>query len=61
MCFGKVRECEDSINRNASSITACEYLIDSLISENNALKRTVSVLKEEKGYSRRAVFKNQLS
>lgn len=46
MCFDKVKDCENSINKNSSSITACVAVIDGLKSENISLKKTVGELKK---------------
>ncbi|KAG8294936.1 hypothetical protein J6590_091715 [Homalodisca vitripennis] len=45
MCFNKIKDCEDSVGGNSKRITECETLIDSLRSENIALKESLVGLK----------------
>lgn len=45
MCFSKIKDCETSVGGNSKKIAECETLIDSLRSENIALKESVVALK----------------
>ncbi|KAG8240526.1 hypothetical protein J6590_106621, partial [Homalodisca vitripennis] len=45
MCFNKIKDCENSVGGNSKRITECETLIDSLRSENIALKESLVGLK----------------
>lgn len=45
MCFSKIKDCEDSIEKNGVRVSKCDSFIDSLRSENTLLKRSVEDLK----------------